>query len=151
METALTMVQRYYPNVRSVEDAKKPVLIAVNRQDCTNAKPLSFTDCAFALACKRSDFDGAVITLSTAYLVNGTKATRYKISNVLSREITVLDRTKDGDKFRMSQYKLNAPSASSKLGPRRHPEKRKGRHMPTGQRTKPVYTEDVRHIRGVVP
>ncbi len=146
-ETSLNMVQRYYPKVRSVEDAKKPLDVPVSKTDCTNAKPESFTDCAFAKACKRADFDGAIVTLTTAYLVKGEKAIRYKVNNTLSREIVVLDRTRDGDRFRAGQYRLSAPAPSIALGPRQYKEKRKGRHMPTGKRAKPIHTENVRHIR----
>jgi hypothetical protein len=146
-ETALNMVQRYYPKVRSVEDAKKPLDVSVSKADCSKAKPMSFTDCAFANACKRAEADGAIITLTTAYIIKGEKAQRYKIGTTLSREITVLDRSKDGDRFTAQTYKLRPPTASIVLGRRLYAEKRKGRHMPTGKRAKPVHTEDVRHIR----
>jgi hypothetical protein len=149
-ETALTMVQRYYPKVKNVVDAKKPLELEVNKSDCTSAQPKSFTNCAAARACKRHGHDGAIITLSSAYVIDGDKAVRYKVSAVLSREIVVLDRTKDGDRLHAQTFRLGAPTASGRLGPRRYAERRpKGkRHNPTGRRAKPVYTENVRNIRG---
>lgn len=146
METALKMVRRHYPMVTSVIDATKPIEIAVNRRDCATAKAKSFTGCAFANACKRTDgFDGAIVALSVAYLIKGKKAVRYKVGNTLSREITVMDRTKKGERFRPTKFKLRPASPQHRLGHKtsHSPKRRKV----VKARQKPIHTADVRHIR----
>jgi hypothetical protein len=117
-DSALNIVQKYYPNVTKVMDAKQPVLINVTPKDCRGAKSKDFSSCAFAKACKR-DYDGAIVSLSVAYLIKGELATRYKVPAGIAREIVSFDRNHD---FRQGEYWLNAPSKAMRLGPRRHPQ-----------------------------
>lgn len=110
--TALQIVQKYYPNVKSVTDAGKPITVEVSKKDCTNSAIRNHNACAFAEACKRSEnIDGAVIAVTVAYLVKNGVAKRYSIPESLSREIVVFDRN---GQFSPGVYKLLAPKR--KLG-----------------------------------
>jgi hypothetical protein len=120
---ALATVQRYFPNVTKVVDAKRSQIITVTAEDCKQAKRKAPDACALATACERS-YDGALISMSVAYLIKGDKAERFKVPNAISREIVSFDRHKD---FAPGDYFLNAPSAGFRLGPRDHPQPKKKR------------------------
>lgn len=130
-KSALGIVRKYYPNVTKVLDAPTSVRIAVTKRDCIASKSKAPDACAMAHACKRS-YDGAIISLSTAYLVKGSKAFRYKVPQSVSREIVSFDRSHD---FQPGTYSLQAPSKSSMLGPRVSPL-RPDRHQKTYARVK---------------
>lgn len=115
-KSALSIVQKYYPSVLKVIDAPNSVSIAVTSRDCQLSKSKAPDACAMAHACKRS-YDGAIIALSTAYLIKGTKAFRYKVPEAVSREIVSFDRHHD---FQPGTYSLNAPTKWEKLAPRKY-------------------------------
>lgn len=114
-KSALGIVQKFYPRVTAVIDAKHDVEIEVTAMDCSRATSKSPNACAMARAFKRT-YDGAIISTSVAYLIRGDTAERYKVPNSVTREIVSFDRNHD---FRAGQYRLNAPSAAFKLQPRR--------------------------------
>ena len=78
MASALSIVQQLFPNVNKVVDAKKDINIEVTKSDTTSATVRNHKACAMAVACKRKlKLDGVIMSVSTAYLVTGDKATRY--------------------------------------------------------------------------
>jgi hypothetical protein len=123
-KSALGIVRKYHPEVTRVVDAKKSIDIEVTAADCKAGKRKGPSSCAMARAFER-EYDGAIISLSTAYLIKGTKATRYQVPASVSREIVSFDRSR---KFEPGSYSLNTPSF--KLGqPNR--SKRKDRYQST--------------------
>lgn len=120
-KSALGIVQKYHPNVTKVVDAKKRVTISVTEKDCRYARKSSPDKCAMAKACER-EYDGAIISMSTAYLIKGEVATRYKTPPSVSREIVSFDRNHD---FRPGEYTLNAIPKGNTLGVKKPYEDRK--------------------------
>lgn len=117
-KSALIIIRAYYPGVTLVSDARKSVTLRVSKEDCAKANSKQPSACALARACKR-EYDGAIISLSVAYLISGNKALRFKVPESVSREIISFDRNHN---FSPGEYTLKAPSASTRLGPRRHPQ-----------------------------
>jgi hypothetical protein len=111
-KSALGIVQKYHPEVTKVVDARKNLEIEVTEGDCKYAQRKNAKDCAMARATKRK-FDGAVIASSTAYIINGDTATRYKVPASLAREIVTFDRH---NAFEPGDYHLKAPSPRERLG-----------------------------------
>lgn len=104
---SLNIVQKYYPNVTSVEDATQILEVEVKPCDITSSKIKNQRGCVFARAVKRNyQITGAVIAVSTAYLISGSKATRYSIPPSLSKEIVAFDRA---GKFEPGEYYINKP------------------------------------------
>lgn len=125
MKSALSIIQKYYPNVTSVRDSSNSMEVQVTKKDCSSKSLESPNDCAMARACKRQ-YDGAVISPSVAYMINGKEAIRFKVPTSVSREIISFDRSGG---FQPGDYWLKAPSDTEKLGPRKHPQpknKKKG-------------------------
>ncbi len=127
-KSALSIVKKYHPDVKRVVDAKEPLTIIVTAADCRNAKIGAPDACAMSKALNHIH-DGAIVSLSVAYVIDGDKATRYKVPNSVSREIVSFDRNK---KFAPGEYWLSAPSEMEKLGARNRPQNVKVR--------KPEYT-----------
>lgn len=118
MADALTIVQKFFPKVATVEDAKRGIWVEVTEQDSTSSDAKSHKSCVMAVACKRKQrADGVIISLATAYVVKGSVATRYKIPDSVSREIISFDR---GASFSPGEYMLTAPTPSQKLGGSSH-------------------------------
>jgi hypothetical protein len=113
-KSALGIVRKYHPQVNRVVDAKKPITIEVTAKDCRSGKSGKASSCAMARAFER-EYDGAIVSLSTAYIIKGDKATRYQVPQSVSREIVSFDRS---HKFEPGEYALNAPS-HYKLGQKR--------------------------------
>jgi hypothetical protein len=114
MPTALQVVQKFFPEVTEVEDAKKNQLIEVTKRDESVANKKSHKTCAMAVACKRKfDLDGVVISVGRAYLVKGNKARRFMLPPSVSREVVFFDR--DGG-FEPGEYELSAVSPTLRLG-----------------------------------
>lgn len=120
-KSALSIVRKYHPKVTRVVDAKKSIKINVTKNDCKGGSKKSPSSCAMARACER-DFDGAIISTSIAYLVKGTKATRYRVPSAVSREIVSFDRHHD---FAPGEYYLGKPTGMVRLGG----DARKGRKV----------------------
>jgi hypothetical protein len=112
---SLSIVQKYHPQVKAVLEAKGPIDIEVTADDCAKGNQRAPSACAMARAFKR-EYDGAVISVSRAYLVKGTTATRYVIPESVSREIVSFDRAK---KFIPGEYTLLAPTPSKTLNAQR--------------------------------
>lgn len=90
---ALRLVQKYYPEVTKVIDGKKPIRVEVTKKDSNSAAVRDHKACAMAVACKRKlNLDGVLISVSTAYLVKGKKATRFQLPPSVSREVVSFDR-----------------------------------------------------------
>ena len=108
MATALNIVQKFYPKVRSVVDAVEPLMVEVTKRDCESKAVKDHTECALAVACKRSlTISGVIIAIRAAYLVEGTVAYRYSLGEAIAREITAFDRKGN---FEPGTYKLLVPS-----------------------------------------
>ncbi len=110
-KSALSIVKKYHPGVTKIVDAKKDLEIEVTARDCKSAKCKSASSCAMARACDR-EFDGAVISMSVAYMVKGDKATRYRVPQSVAREIVSFDRNHD---FAPGEYTLTAPASTDRL------------------------------------
>jgi hypothetical protein len=101
-KSALGIVRKYHPQVNRIVEAKKPIQIEVTARDCRNGKSGKASSCAMARACER-EFDGAIIAMSTAYIIKGDVATRYKVPQSVAREIVSFDRS---HKFEPGTYSL---------------------------------------------
>lgn len=109
------MVQKHFPKVTRVKDAKHPIRLTVKAEDSTNGDKAKPESCALARAAKRElKADGAIINLSSSYVVKGTTAIRYKTSELVAREITSFDR--GGDFAAGKDYLLTVFPKSSRLG-----------------------------------
>lgn len=138
---ALTLVQKFFPDVTKVKDARSDIEIEVTKAD-GQASPKDHKNCAIARACKRGlNLDGAVVSRSVVYLVKDDEATRYLIPNAVAREMVAFDR---GAGFAPGEYELKRP-ASHKMGPGTHSRKPrkpgsrprgKPRHQTAGLRSK---------------
>ncbi len=122
-KSVLSIVKKYHPEVKTVVDAKKPITIIVSKADCRNGNLKEPDNCAMAKALQR-EHDGAIISLSTAYIVDGEKATRYKVPESVAREIVSFDRN---HKFAAGEYSLRVPSDCERIGPRNRPQPVKNR------------------------
>ena len=122
-KSALSIVQKYHPQVKKVVDAKHNVEINVTQHDCRGGDPHAPDTCAMARAFKR-EYDGAVISMSVAYLIEGDQAIRFTVPPSVAREIVSFDRNHN---FSPGEYYLKAPNKSEKLSPRKY-ALRKERH-----------------------
>src|SRR4029077_2440862 len=104
--TALKLVQKFHPNVRRVIDATKSIDVLVTAKDCKSASSKMADECAVAKALQRNH-SGAIVSVSTTYVIDGEKATRYKTPNAISKEIVSFDRS---HVFEPGEYSLRAPS-----------------------------------------
>lgn len=118
---ALSIVQKYHPDVTSVKDAKRHIEIEVTKEDSKGADKRSPSTCALAKAFCRT-FDGAIISVSRAYLIKGKVATRYMVPDSIARELVSFDRHSD---FAPGEYTLHAPGTRETLGVRKYPPAKK--------------------------
>lgn len=143
MATALKIVQRFHPDVEQVVDATRNTVIEVTKRDINTQARRNHTECALAIACKRTkDVDGVIIGLKFSYLVKGKKAVRYANPESASREIVSFDRTGD---FAPGVYHLAKVPETSKLGAHSSPAKRPAHSGSRVERAKAHRTEGVRH------
>jgi hypothetical protein len=127
MRTLKAYIQKHFPQVEEVIDAKKNIAVEVRKEDTKQGRRKDPEGCALARACVRSkEADGAIIGIGYSYLVKGKVATRYKTSTLAAREITSFDRHHDFDFGK--KYLLSAPCPSSKLGVRKKFSKTRGPH-----------------------
>lgn len=120
-KTALDVVRKYHPAVTKVVDAKKAATIRVTTEDCATGNSKAPNSCALAKAACR-EYDGAIISLSTAYLIKGRTAVRYHVPQSISREIVSFDRS---NRFEPGEYALKSISKSARLGARPYPQPKK--------------------------
>ncbi len=144
MATALEIVRRFHPDVQSVKDATKSLVIEVTKKDCQSTAVKNHKECAMAQACKRQlKADGIIVCLSTTYVIKGTHATRYKNNESISREIVSFDR-KAG--FSPGIYKFAKIPQTSKLGTN-NGRRGGGKEKQYPPKFHPHRTEDVREVR----
>ena len=114
MAQALQIVQKFFPNVKHVLDADKPITVEVTKQDNLSAARRNHKACAMAVACKKkTQADGVIISVKTAYVIKGNQAIRYKMPESASREIVSFDRNAG---FGVGEYTLRAPGKTERLG-----------------------------------
>jgi hypothetical protein len=102
----LSIVKRFYPDVKRVEVARAPLTVEVLKSDGKGGRK-SHQACAMADACKRKfHLDGTIVSRSVAYLIKGDTATKYGIPEAVRREITSFDR---GAGFAPGTYHLVPP------------------------------------------
>lgn len=131
--TAVSRVQKLFPNVTKVVDAKTSILVSVTKRDVSGARRKDPGSCALAKACIRDQkADGALINLSYSYIIRGNVATRYKTSVTVGREITSFDR--HSDFATGTNYRLSRVAKGSRLGSR---SSRSGPHNPRAKRKAP--------------
>jgi len=110
MPTSLAIIQKFYPEVTKVVNAKRDLNIDLRPADVRSAATKKHAGCAMAQACKRQlRVDGAIISTSAAYLVDGKKATRYSVPLNVAKEIIAFDR---GAGFEPGEYQLVKPYPS---------------------------------------
>lgn len=136
MPTSLQIVQRLYPEVTSVVDSKRAVTVEVTQKDCLSRAVKNHKECALAVACNKIA-DGAIICVKTAYLIRGTKATRYTLPASVSREITAFDRNAP---FEPGEYHLARVAPSQEQGTKRKYGKKTG----NGEKVHYHRTENIR-------
>lgn len=111
---ALGVVRRFAPKVTSVRDADDDLLVNVTKQDEKASKKKDHNECAMATAVKRQEkASSVIISSSTAYVIRGTEAVRYKVPEAVSKEVVSFDR---GASFEAGDYKLKAIPKSGRLG-----------------------------------
>lgn len=140
--TALNLVRKFYPDVQSVKDSNRNIIIEVSHKDTQSTAVKNHKECAMAVACKRQlKADGVIVCLSTSYIIRGKHATRYKNNETVSREVISFDR-KAG--FEPGLYGLSRVPKSSKLGTNNGKHgKGKEKHYPAKNRH---ITQNVRVI-----
>ncbi len=137
---ALAVVRKFFPKVAKVKDAKESISVEVTKQDQNAAKRLKHSECAMAVACRRSlKLDGVIIAMGTTYTIKDNVATRYLTTESVKREITSFDRS---GLFAPGSYMLHKPHPSKELGNDHRPDKSNKR---SGKRNAPMhFTQDVR-------
>src|SRR5438105_6505767 len=114
MGTALNIVNKFFPEVKSVEDARDPITIEVSKGDAKSESRRDHKHCAFAVACQRlTKASGVIVAVKTAYLIFKDQAFRYKLPESISREIVSFDRDAT---FSPGTYHLRCPSPAEALG-----------------------------------
>ena len=142
---AVKLVQRYFPDVKTVKDADQPILVEVTNRDTKSAKVKNHKACAMAVACKRmTHADGVIVSVQTAYIIHGDKALRFNLPESVAREVVSFDREAG---FAPGEYHMNPPSPSRKLGSRTGSPKDKS--TGNGKPIKRVHkTEGIRTVLG---
>lgn len=74
---AIKTVQKYFPKVTEVVDGTERIELLVVESDCKYGIEGDPRSCAFARAAQR-EHNGAIVGISTVYIVDGKKATRYR-------------------------------------------------------------------------
>lgn len=125
---ALGVVKKFAPNVTKVTDADSDLLVNVTERDEKASKKKDHNECAMATAVKRQEkATSVIISASTAYVIRGTTATRYKVPEAVSKEVVSFDR---GASFEAGDYKLKAVPKSGRLGSYRGRDTRTDNNRP---------------------
>src|SRR5262249_8329569 len=107
MPDVMLIVHKFFPNVKRVKDASRPIEIQVTKADSSSKGRKNHKTCAMAAACKRAfHLDGAIVSKRMAYLIRGPVATRYEIPESVAREVVSFDR---GGGFAPGTYRLGTP------------------------------------------
>lgn len=146
---AVKIVQRHFPKVTKIIEAKENLEIEVLPVDDKNSKRRDHEACAMAVACKRAyKADGVIISRSVEYLVKDNLAVRFFIPESVSREIVSFDR---GGAFNPGVYHLRKPSESDTLGYRQEVnEDREEKHGHTDKRAKKAKLHRTQGIRAIL-
>jgi hypothetical protein len=140
---ALQIVQDFFPQVTRVRDARKDLHVNVTEKDVEEGRKKGHVDCVMAVACKRDKrVTGVIMAVKTAYIVQGSEATRYKTPERITREIVSFDR---GGNFIPGPYELKAPSKHQKLGTSARPSGKKPHKSKIGKR---YHTSNIRSVLG---
>ena|SRR5437773_9880049 len=143
----LQKLVRAFPQLKTISDAEKPILVEITEEDCKLGVPSDQTNCAAARACRREyKADGVYIGIGTSYIIKGTHAVRYITGDALGREITAFDRNggKRRSGFQPGMYQLSAPS--TRLGEPHDGHKNEGEGPARPRTQKPL----VRHVTAQV-
>ena len=140
----MNIVRKFFPKVKTVVDANRNALIEVTQKDASSKAVRDHNGCAMAVACKRKfHLDGVIISRSTAYLIKGVQARRFKLPESVSREVVSFDR---GGEFAIGRYELSAVPESSRLGARTGRPKDKANRDGKPKRFRHLTT----HVRSVL-
>lgn len=143
---ALRNIHKFFPKVSKVSDADEDLLLEVTDKDERTAAKKDHTQCALAVACKRSEHaDGVIISVHAAYVIKGDKATRFALPESVKREVVSFDR---GAKFAPGDYTLKAPSKSQRLGARTERNTHATTRPHKSRRSKPHITDGIRTVLG---
>lgn len=119
MKYSLRRIQKTFPQVKHVRDARRTIAVNVSTEDNKKGRRKDPAGCAMARACVRQKIaDGAIIGLTYSWLIKGDTATRFHTSTGVSREITSFDRHHDFASGR--NYKLSKVSPSNRMGTRKN-------------------------------
>lgn len=136
MPTSLSIVRRYFPDVEKVVDGTRKITVHITPADSKRSTMRDHSACALAKAAMEQErADGAIVSINTAYIIAGSKATRYRLPESTAREIVSFDRAAG---FEPGDYQLNPPQrkSDSRKGDRhRKPRKAVFRHVTTNIRT----------------
>lgn len=140
MSNALNVVNKFFPMVKKVKDATKRLDIEVLDKDVKNSKLKDHNNCALAVACKRKlHCDGVIISISSAYVINGDEAVRYRLPQSARREIVSFDRNAG---FEPGEYSLVPSSPTNRIGA---PQSKRKHSGPSGRGPKVQHiTKNVR-------
>lgn len=134
MPSALQIVRKFFPEVKTVVDASRNARIEVTSKDEATSRKKSHKGCAMAVACKRKfHLDGVIISVNRAYLVKGDKARRFQLPPSVSREVVSFDR---GGGFEPGDYELSKVGEGTKLGVNRNIKSNGRKHSHVGATTK---------------
>jgi len=114
---ALGIVRKFAPKVNRVSDADKDLAISVTEKDYRTGRKKDHGECALAMAAKRErNVTSVIISASTAYLIKGDHAIRYKLPEAIRKEVVSFDR---GSEFGTGDYVMKAIPKSARLGTQR--------------------------------
>lgn len=134
MPSALQIVQKFFPGVKTVVDAERNARIEVTSKDEATSRKKSHKGCAMAVACKRKfHLDGVIISVNRAYLVKGDRARRFQLPPSVSREVVSFDR---GGGFEPGDYELSKVGEGTKLGVSRNIKSNGSKHSHVGATAK---------------
>ena len=140
--SSLRIVNKLFPKVKRVTDAKRNASIEVTLKDATSRGVKNHKECAMAVACKRKfKVDGVIISRSVAYLIKGSHAQRFHLPESVSREVVSFDR---GAGFAPGKYELAAVSPANILGSRDERKPRTRKRNPLSPKRFQHITTDVR-------
>jgi hypothetical protein len=144
--TIINRLRRYFPDVNRVADATKPLQFEVFEKDVDGALEKAHDRCAVAQACKRQEkVDAVAIFSSTAYLIKGDLAIRYRVPTSVTTEIVCFDRAK---KFQPGVYQLSAIGPSDRMDAIHKRSKQRTSHGNGGSAPKPKFLVK-HHTQGI--
>lgn len=135
-------IRRLFPNVKNAYDSDKAIEVSVEKRDCNEAKRRDPAECALARAAKRElHADGAVIGISTSYIIKGDKAIRFATPESVRREIVSFDRHQD---FEPGTYHLPPKPPTNRLGVSSRGKDKRDRHDEASKKKKVHHSVRIR-------